>query len=151
VVQITVSATYPPSNEVGAVRQIDDPHHAENQREAAAHQEQQRAIGNPIEKPGSARNSGSLRRDPPVAENPKLDGSLHEVVETNSLFCHSGTRLSEGGATIFPPAREGGPNEVSGRRGIDCNESPPGSRSLSLRARHPPLAGGIARTRLRIS
>ena len=35
--------------EVGAVRQIDDPHHAENQRQAAAHQEQQRAVGNAVE------------------------------------------------------------------------------------------------------
>ena len=36
-------------HEVGAVRQIDDPHHAENQRQAAAHQEQQRAIGDAVE------------------------------------------------------------------------------------------------------
>ena len=36
-------------HEIGAVRQVDDAHHAENQRQAAAHQEQQRAIGNAVE------------------------------------------------------------------------------------------------------
>src|SRR5262249_20992122 len=30
--------------EVGAMREIDDPHHAENQRQAAAHQKEQRAV-----------------------------------------------------------------------------------------------------------
>ena len=38
-----VSATYR-QHEVGAMRQIADPHHAENQRQPAAYQEQQRSI-----------------------------------------------------------------------------------------------------------
>ena len=36
-------------HEVRAVRQVDDPHHAEDQRQAAAEQKQQRAVGNAVE------------------------------------------------------------------------------------------------------
>ena len=32
------------------MREVDDPHHAENERESAAHQKQQRSIGNSVER-----------------------------------------------------------------------------------------------------